>query len=189
MFNCILLSINAKIEYDINKYGVMFVHFIYNDSIPTIDMLKQDWEYAFDIACTNKKVKQIQFRDKRENLFFWIEKGWFSDKDIEYDKMINNFTSYDLTDTIYGDSILLYDRIPAKYHSDTYKNGELVSSYVSDWSGGTIDPSTSRYSSGGDTYVTETYVKPAYTKAYWYRPVIGHKTIKKGSPVNSCVYP
>jgi len=115
----------------------MFVYFVYDDSVPSIDMFKQDWTQAFDIAYTNKRVKQIHFKNNKEQLFTWIEKGCFSERDREFERIVNDFSSFDITEIIYDDSVLVRERVPAQYRSDTYKNGRLLSSYTSDWDGGT----------------------------------------------------
>ncbi len=176
------VGINAKVNYNINKHGVMFVYFYYSDSIPTINLFFQDWKTSIDIANSNPNVKQLQFMDKRENLFAWLERSQFSTWEALFNKTIDGFSSLDKYDVTY-DSVYTSVRIPAEYHIDTYYNGKLESTYVSDWDGGYIAPSTSEYKSRGNTIKKKKYVKPAYIKKYWVKKATERKLIQKGVDV------
>ncbi len=179
LFCNIFLNVNAKIKYDVNKYGVMFVYFVYIDSLPTLDVFKQDWESAINIAKANNKVKQIQFKNCQNEIFIWFNSSQYEKWEREYEKVIKDFPSKDIIEPIYGDSVLITHSVPAEYHSETYKNGKLTDTFVSDWSGGRMSPSQSTHTIGKDTYVTKTYVVPAHKRNEWERPIIGHKTIQK----------
>lgn len=179
IFNCLFLSVHAKINYEVNKYGVMFVYFVYEDSLPTIDIFKQDWESAITIASTNNKVKQIQFKNGQNELIVWLNRNQLLSWEKEYEKIIGTFPSDDITEPIYGDSVLSSYTVPAQYHIDEYINGQLKNTYVSDWNGGRMAPKTSTYTTGRDKYVTKTYVVPAHKINQWVRPKIGYKTIRK----------
>ena len=178
-----LANSKAEIITDINKHGIMFVHFIYDDYQPTIKMFHSDWETAINIAIKNTKVKQIQFKDTNKATIAWIEKPQFYNWETVFHKIVNDFSSFDKTETVYGDSILRHRKYPAKYHKDTYKNGKLISQFVSDWNGGEFKPSRSEFITGDDRFVSKTYVTPARTEGYWEKPIIGNRIIEKGETV------
>lgn len=180
---CTVLFLNANIEYNVNKHGVMFVHFVVNDENPTIDLFKNDWNNAVNIAASNNSVKQIQFMDSKDDIIAWINKDNYSNAYNVLDAVIKKFDSFNETENVYGDSVLVKKRIPAQYHSDTYINGKLESTYSSDWNHGYFPPSTSTYVSGGVTYVTKKYFTPEKISNKWEKRIIGKKIIQKGEDV------
>ena len=55
-----LLTVYADIDYNVNKYGVMFVNFVVEDGKPTIDLFKNIdkikgyvtlWRFLFHLSC------------------------------------------------------------------------------------------------------------------------------------------
>lgn len=180
---CVVLFLNANIEYNINKHGVMFVHFVVNNENPTIDLFKDDWSNAVNIAASNNSVKQIQFMDSKDEMIAWINKENLSNSKNVLEDVIIKFDSFNETENVYGDSVLVKKKTPAQYHSDTYKNGKLESTYSSDWNLGYFPPSTSTYVSGGVTYVTKKYYSPEKTRNIWEKRILGKKIVKKGEDV------
>lgn len=61
---CSILS-KADIVFDVNKYGVMIVHFEYDEDPPSLEIFKNDWNSALNIASSKSTVKQIQFKDTK----------------------------------------------------------------------------------------------------------------------------
>ena len=56
-----------------------------------------------------------------------------------FEEIVSQFSSFDEIDTIFSDNVAEWKmqlRTPSQYHSDTYKNGKLVSAYSSDWNQG-----------------------------------------------------
>ena len=180
---CVLSTLYAKINHEVNKHGIMSVYFVYQDSMPTIQMFHEDWVYAVVVARSNKKVKQIQFKDSKNNLFAWLDKARFPEQEKEYQKVVESFDKSAITEKVYGDSVLVRNIVPAEYRSTTYRNGRKVSTYSSDWRGGQIPTRTSTYSSGSDKYTTTTQVIPRHYESHWDVPVKEIKVIKTGVEV------
>jgi hypothetical protein len=179
-----LLTVYADIDYNVNKYGVMFVNFVVEDEKPTIDLFKSDWNNAINIASSNKSVKQIQFKNADGGLLTWIDKNNFINSSKIFEEIVSQFSSFDEIETTYSDNVSEWKmklKTPPQYHSDTYKNGKLVDTYSSDWKQGPFPASSSTYKSGGDTYITKTYFTPA--KYDYDKPIIERKIIKKGEDV------
>ena len=179
-----LSSIYADIEYNINKYGVMFVYFVVVDDNPTVDLFNRDWNNAINIASSNKSVKQIQFKIADGGSLVWIDKNNFSNSNKLFEDIVSQFSSFDEIETIYSDNVSEWKMkltTPPQYHSDTYKNGKLVETYSSDWNQGPFSASSSTYKSGGDTYITKKYYTPA--KYDYVKPIKERKIIKKGEDV------
>lgn len=176
-------SIQAKIVHDLNKYGILIVHFVSEEKMPTIEMFQEDCETAVDIASSNPKIIQIQFKNNQNELIAWIEKDKLSNWHKDFEDLIKGFSSFDEYDVIYGDSVLVRRTIPAKYHIDTYHNGKLESTYVSDWKGGYLAPSSSEYVSGNTRIVSKTYVTPSKIESHWEKPIIGRNLIRKGETI------
>lgn len=177
------LSVNAEIDYKVNKYGVMTVNFMCADETPTIEQFKSDWDKAIDIAASNPKVKQIQFKNTKNEMFVWIEKANISNSNSVYEKFVSGFAAFDEVKVVYGDSVLVTKKTPAQYHKDTYINGKLDSQFTSDWEQGYFKPSTSTFKRGNDTYTSKTYyTAPKYSNS-WERPVKERKVVKKGETI------
>ena len=101
-----------------------------------------------------------------------------------FEEIVSQFSSFDEIDTIFSDNVAEWKmqlRTPSQYHSDTYKNGKLVSAYSSDWNQGPFPTSSSTYTSGGDTYITKKYYAPAQYDCK--KPIIEMKVIKKGADI------
>lgn len=175
-------SMSAKIDYNINKYGVMIVYFVDDDSLTT-ELFKSDWDKAIQIAASEKKVKQIQLREKNGGMLGWANKTNLSSLYSVFDNIVKDFSKFDKIEITYGDSVRTSITIPAQYHSDTYINGKLESEYSSDWTQGYFAPKTSTYKSGRDTYTTKTYYTPVRYKYSWTRPVKETKLIQKGETI------
>lgn len=182
-FGCILSTSYAKINHEVNKHGVMSVYFLYQDSMPNIQMFHEDWVHAVVLAKSNKKVKQIQFKDSKNNLFAWLDKAQFSEQEKEYQKLVESFDESAITEKVYGDSVLVSNVVPAEYRSTTYRNGKKVSTYSSNWRGGQIPTRTSTYSSGSNKYTNTTQVIPTHVESHWDKPVKDIKVIKTGEEV------
>lgn len=174
------MSINARIEYNINKYGVMMVNFVCDDKELTTDLFKSDWDKAIDIALSNQKVTQVQFKNVKGEILTWIMRNDLSNSSSVFDKLVSDFSNYDEVEIIYGDSVLERNKIPAQYHKDTYLNGKLESQFSSDWNQGYFKPTTSTYKSGNNIYRTETYYTPVQYNNRWKREIIERKVTKKG---------
>ena len=100
-----LSSIYADIEYNINKYGVMFVYFVVVDDNPTVDLFNRDWNNAINIASSNKSVKQIQFKIADGGSLVWIDKNNFSNSNKLFEDIVSQFSSFDEIETIYSDNV------------------------------------------------------------------------------------
>lgn len=175
-----VLSINARIEYIINKYGVMMVNFVSDDDSLTLDLFRKDWNEAIDIATSNKKVKQIQFKNTRNEIISYIAIDNIANSNDLFNKLVEDFSNYNETETVYGDSVLVTHRTKAQYHSDTYINGKLDSQYTSDWESGYFAPSESTYKSGNNVYRTKKYYTAPKIERKWERKVIEQRIVKKG---------
>ena len=55
LYLCAILSVNAKIEYNVNKYGVMFVNFVVDDENPTIDL----FQYLVNNTFNRLKINEL----------------------------------------------------------------------------------------------------------------------------------
>jgi hypothetical protein len=174
------LFICAKVEYDINKYGVMMVSFVSDTDSLSTEQFRLDWLQAIEIATKEKKVKQVQLKDSKGDIIGWsnINNLYSLNKILE--KVIYEFKDFDEFENIYGDSVKTSITTPAQYHSDTYKNGVEESSYSSDWTSGYFAPKTSTYRSGGDTYTTKTYYTPQKIEYRWERQIKGRKIVRSG---------
>lgn len=179
---CSILS-KADIVFDVNKYGVMIVHFEYDEDPPSLEIFKNDWNSALNIASSKSTVKQIQFKDTKNETIAWMTKDNISNSNQIFEKMVDRYSTFDEVELVYGDSVWIRDKKPAQYHSDTYKDGKLISAYASDWSQGYFSPSSSTYTSGGATYKTKTYYTPAQYNGYWKKPIKERNVIKKGIEV------
>ena len=178
----IAVSSHSRIKCEVNKYGVMSVYFVYSDSLPTIGMFWEDCESAINTALVNKKVSQVQFKNIENNVIFWVQSDRFKYWRAEFEKVVKEFSKFDVVEAV-GDSILVTSRTPAKYHSDTYKNGVLLSTYTSDWDGKSFTPRTSEYVSRGDRFVTKTYVTPQKSERNWEVRIKERRIVKKGEDV------
>lgn len=175
------ISVNAKINYTTNKYGVMMVYFVCdNDSLST-EQFRLDWAEAISIAESDKKVKQVQLKDNKGEIIGWADKSNIKSLNKTLEKIISEFSQFDEYETIYGDSVLETEIIPEKYNVDTYRNGVKESSYSSDWNSGYFPPETSTYTSGGVTYKTRKYYTSKRTISKWVRPVKEHKLTRSGA--------
>ena len=174
------LSINAKINYNINKYGVMMIYFVSDTDSLTTEQFRLDWAKAIEIAASEKEVKQVQLKDNKDDIIGWANRNNLSSLNETLEKIISEFSKFDEFENIYGDSIRKTITTPAQYHSDTYKNGVKESSYTSDWNSGYFAPKTSTYKSGYDTYTTKTYYTPRQREYRWERPVKERKIIRSG---------
>lgn len=175
-----ILPINSKINFNINKYGVLMVYFYESnvDSV-TAKKFKNDCENAIQIALNDKKVKQIQLKDNKRNIIAWANRKNLNNLNDKIDSVINNFSEFDEFEITY-DTVETKTVIPEEYHSDTYKNGVKISSYTSDYNGETFSQKTSTYISEGDIYRTETYCTPRRVEYGLKRIVNSKKKIKSG---------
>ena len=157
LFSFTLLSLKSEIKYDINKYGVMSVFFTcYDTDSLTSSLFKDDWNNAIEIALNNKKVKQIQFKNRNGDIIAWSDKKNYLSLEKELNKILYE-TVFVRTDSIIGRKTVYSDDKP-QYKIDTYKNGKLISTYSSDWDGGHVEPKYSTHKIYDDTYETKTYV-------------------------------
>jgi len=174
---------NANIVYDVNKYGVMMVNFVYSGEDLTTDMLVGDYSKAVDFAYQNPKVKQIQFKDNKGDIIIWANKSDFKILNNKFEELIKDFSKFDIIETIYGDSVLKETIIKAQYHCDTYLNGKLESEYTSDWESGYFRPSTSIYQTSTDIYRKEVYYTPKRKEYKWEVPIKEKRIIRKGEDI------
>ncbi len=174
------LSINAKIDYNINKYGVMMIYFVCDSDSLTTEQFRLDWAKAIEIAASEKNVKQVQLKDSKGDVIGWANRNNLYSLNETLKKIISDFSKFDEYEPIYGDSVRETITTPAQYHSDVYRNGVKESSYSSDWNSGYFAPKTSTYKSGGVTYKTETYYTPMKIEYRWVRQFKGTKIIRSG---------
>ncbi len=174
------VSICAKIEYNVNKYGVMIVSFVNDTDSLSTEQFRQDWLKAIEIAAKEKKVKQVQLKDSKGDIIGWADINNLYSLNEILEKVISEFKDFDEFENIYGDSVRISITTPAQYHSDIYRNGVKESSYSSDWTSGYFAPTTSTYKSGGVTYTTKTYYTPQKIEYKWKRQIKDRKIIRSG---------
>ncbi len=126
------------------------------------ETIKQDFYNALEEAKV-RHCSNVAFRNK-EGMFFLIIKGkdCINNPNDEYDKLMMTIEQMEEKTYIPGKVISSHKRNAgnAKYHSDTYVNGNLTNTYESDWRGEPFPRKESTYRSGNDTYKTVTYYTP-----------------------------
>lgn len=177
------LTICAKVEYNINKYGVMMVSFVCDTDSPSTEQFRLDWLQAIKIATKEKKVKQVQLNDSKGGIIGWSNINSLHSLNEIFEQVISGFKDFDEYEIIYGDSVRHRLTTPAQYHSDTYRNGVIESSYSSDWTSGYFAPKTSTYKSGGVTYTIKTYYTPQKVEYKWERQIKDRKMIRSGEKI------
>ncbi len=169
----ISLSAQARVSYSANKKTLTAFFSAADDEIVTMDSFKRDWYDAVQYAIDNK-YKCLIFQGANGE-YFQVIKGneQLYNADWYWSVLEGKIAKMGSTTYIQGEEIGRENvKVSGpKYVSETFINGKRDSIYESDWHNGPFPTETSTYKSGGDTYVTKTYYRPAkYEEKIKYAP-------------------
>lgn len=146
------------------KTLVVEFHKSCNDSI-SIKAFIEDYEEAISIANSDKKIKNVFFRDNEGGFFYLIRtREEIGDSKKHLSNLCSIIDGLEKHEFIKGEKISERKVLISgpKYRNTTTANGE-TSIYESDWEGGPFKTEYSTYSSNG--YYSQTkieYVPPKY---------------------------